>query len=163
MVATGTETLFVNWTSAARREARRVTIDGNDRVVTLVAFAVAIQPFAHARIIIKSTGVLMVRRTAAFRTPMTPWCLLAQWSEIVQRTSPFSESDLPRWCRKCMLCDAIAKRAPTILDGHTVHDRCVIVCRQCLSPWHISCATSWFSDRAAHIQPESPFECGLCT
>ena len=141
-MATGEEEpFFLHWTNARRREGRRVMLDGLDELIVLVADAVPTTQVAHAFVVIHSTGVPMTRLPRRDRLAMSEWCVLARWYAIVQRCGggSFTERDLLSNNKHCVLCVACVSASAGELQTKLT-DTSMLVCQQCLSPWHKECA-----------------------
>ena len=120
-------------------QGRRISLDSNNRIKTIVAWAVADDPFVGATIIVRRCPAVMLVAKAGGRMQMPEWCVL------LQRRGQYELHAGPH--------------APPALDAR-VHEICVLClsseandfqnecgrsnelygCTRCGLSWHIPCA-----------------------
>jgi len=157
------EVFFVQWTSAISRRGRRVTLDQQNRIITIVPAAVPVLDFAGARILIPNTGQFMVRRTKAFRPLMSAWCLdLRLYFQALRYAGPIVGHE----CIACRTADALG------LEGYRRPSADLAesyICCACLRSWHNECACAanvgtWVLRRGTLATVDTiTFVCPVCT
>ena len=65
------DVLFVRWTSAALRKARRISLDDRNGLKWIVAFAIPEESFDGYEVMVDDAGVNIIKGTKAFR-PIMP-------------------------------------------------------------------------------------------
>jgi hypothetical protein len=132
---------FVVWTCARLKQARRVSLDDQQRIKTIVAFAVRVETFAECHVLVNRVGLYMKRRTAPVRDPMPKWCLDRQRHEHLQSWSgPFEPLSLPVAYRSCVVCAAAKDTGGQLAYSEPAPDAVLCLCKSCHTPWHKSCA-----------------------
>ena len=126
--------MFVQWTDPFKRKGRQVALDDWDRVVTIVAYRVPVESFEDASILIKRTGVVLMRLPRSLRPPMHDWCLRIQWEALSKRFSgPYRVVRARRDCAFCCAVEA-SGASPKEESGD------VYRCSLCLLFWHARCS-----------------------
>ena len=153
VVTEGSEVIFVTWTLANARRGRRISLDGRNRIISIVAYAVKEQFFTNCEVIVPCTGGSVVRVPASERPYMPDWCLLAQhYHQIQMFSGPLLSSDLPKDQSTCAFCTALETQG----RKQDLSSSDMYVCVMCLSPWHVQCA------KALALKDQERFVCFQC-
>ena len=154
------DVFFVKWVSVEAKTARRVRLDENNKVIAIVPYAVEIEDFVRAKVIIANTGVPMVQRSKAGRLPMTRWCLLKVLHERIKTFGgPMSPDCMLSGLDKCVVCQCCQEDDVDTAPSITKAD--VMVCSMCLSVWHVDCATCKLFGKPIQ-RDDNSWVCAVC-
>ena len=152
---------YVYWSSVEALHGRRVRLDENEEVINVIPFAVPIEDFSKGEVVVKSTGVPMVKRGKAFRTPMSQWCLTLCWYERVRKFGgPMVAFGAPKGKGQCVVCKCADELGVDCAASIKKAD--VLACKECLTVWHADCASVKLLGEPLHCEDGS-WVCAACS
>ena len=152
---------YVKWVSMVSRQARRVRLDANDKVIALVGYVDRLEDFAAADVIVANTGIPMVHRRKEFRLSMATWCLLKVMHEKAKAFGGPMSPDCVLRCRgECVVCKCGQDSAVDTMKSVTIAD--VMVCSTCLSAWHVQCCDTRLFGKPTQ-RDDNSWVCAVCS